>query len=136
MPDYRKSLGSGPPAGTLQLTLFIPSLDAQGAPINQAAWAEDALRVLGTLFRGATAFPPGRGVWRNDSEGGALLFEDVVMITSYADPNALTDEALLSLRHFLHRLGRETGQGEIGLVIGGEYHGITEYDPPTGGKAP
>lgn len=134
MGNLRKALGSGPPAGTLQLTVFIPSQDRVGKPISQEYWREEALRVFGTLFRGATAFPPGRGVWRDDEQGGKLLFEEVVLVTSYADPNALTDEALQVLRAFLHRLGREGNQGEIGIVIGGEYHGITSYDPPEGGK--
>jgi hypothetical protein len=30
---------------------------------------------------------------------------------------------------FLHRMGRETNQGEIGIVIGDKYYGIIEYDP-------
>jgi len=28
----------------------------------------------------------------------------------------------------LHRLGRETNQGEVGIVIGDKYYGITEFD--------
>lgn len=130
MADLRKSLGSGPPAGTLQLTVFIPSQDQDGNPVDSIYWREEALRTFGTLFRGATAFPPGRGVWRNDKKGGELLFEEVVLVTSYADPKSLTEEALAVLRAFLHRMGREARQGEIGIVIGGEYHGITSYDPP------
>ncbi len=129
MPDIRTALGSGPPAGTCQLTLFLPSHTKDGQPLDQHSWREEALRVFGTLFRGATAFPPGRGVWRNDEQGGQLQFDDVLLITSYADPNALTDEALQTLRAFLHRLGREANQGEVGIVVGGEYHGITSYDP-------
>ena len=64
MSDFREQLGAGPPAGTLQVTLFVPSVDRDGKPIGQDRWREDALRTLGRLFRGATAFPPGRGVWR------------------------------------------------------------------------
>ncbi|MCP4664375.1 MAG: hypothetical protein GY856_54020 [bacterium] len=85
--------------------------------------------MLGTLFRGATAFPPGRGVWRDDAQGGRLVFDDTVLVTSYVDPEALSDEALAELRRFLHRLGREARQGEVGVVIGGNYYGITDFDP-------
>jgi hypothetical protein len=43
----------------------------------------------------------------------------------------MTDATLRGLRKFLHRLGREGRQGEIGIVIGGNYYGITEYDNGT-----
>ena len=46
----------------------------------------------------------------------------------YADPAALTDTARSRPRAFLHRLGRETNQGEVGIVIGDKYYGITEFD--------
>ncbi len=41
----------------------------------------------------------------------------------------MTREAQSRLRAFLHRMGREANQGEIGIVIGDKYYGITEYDP-------
>ncbi len=123
-----KLQGAGPPAGTLQITVFIPSVDRDHRPIGQETWAEECLKTLGTLFRGATAFPPGRGVWRDDREGGQLVFDDTVLVTSYVDPEALSDDALARLRQFLHRLGREANQGEVGAVIGGRYYGITDFD--------
>lgn len=128
MSDIHKILGASLPAGTLQITVFIPSVDREHRPIGQEVWAEECLATLGSLFRGATAFPPGRGVWRDDSEEGRLVFDDTVLITSYVDPEALTDETLTRLRKFLHRLGREANQGEVGVVIGGQYYGITEFD--------
>ncbi len=92
--------------------------------------------MLGTLFRGATAFPPGRGVWRDDAQDGRLVFDDTVLVTSYVDPEALTDRTLMEFRRFLHRLGRRGQQGEVGAVIGGNYYGITEFDRPTDERAP
>jgi len=53
---------------------------------------------------------------------GTLLF--VLFV-----PSADVDEvALAELRGFLHRMGRETNQGEVGIVVGDEYHGISEFD--------
>lgn len=128
MEDLREQLGAGPPAGTLQVTLFVPSVDRDGHSIDQARWREETLRVFGRLFRGATAFPPGRGVWRDDDRGGELVFDDTVLVTSYVDPAVLQGSSLRELRRFLHQLGREARQGEIGIVVGGHYYGITEFD--------
>jgi hypothetical protein len=130
MEDLGSALGSGPPAGTLQVTVFLPSVDRDERPISQERWTRDCLAVLGRLFRGATAFPPGRGVWRDDERGGRLVYDDTVLVTSYVDPASLTPGALAELRAFLHRLGREGRQGEVGVVIGGSYYGIQDFDAP------
>ncbi len=123
-------LGSNTPVGTLQITLFVPSVDRHGARIEQERWVVEALTTFGTLFRGATAFPPGRGVWRDDERGGKLVYDDTVMVTAYVAPTVLTTAALAQLRSFLHRMGRDARQGEVGIVIGAKYHGITRYDAP------
>ena len=60
MPDFAATLGASKAASTL-LVLFIPSKDRSNVRIDQAYWVGEALRVLGTLFGGATAFPQGRG---------------------------------------------------------------------------
>ena len=69
---------------------------------------------LGRLFRGATAFPPGKGVWRDDTKGRTFKMD--------------LQKNLPELRTFLHRFGREANQGEVGLIISGDYYGISEYD--------
>lgn len=129
VPDLHTALGAGPPAGTLQVTIFLPSVDRHGVAIDQLFWREETLAVLGRLFRGATAFPPGRGVWRDDRSGD-LVFDDSIMVTSYVAPADFAGEALRRLRSHLHRVGREARQGEVGVVLGDEYFGITEYDEP------
>ena len=63
MVDFAGTLGATKAASTL-LVLFIPSKDRTNQPIDQAFWVEEALRVLGTLFGGATAFPQGKGIRR------------------------------------------------------------------------
>ncbi len=127
--ELHRALGAGPPAGTVQVTLFVPSVDRHEEPIDQAYWCDRALETFGRLFRGATAFPPGRGVWRDDEHGFGLIFEETQMVTSYVPGELLEDaEVLRRLRDFLHELGREAHQGEVGVVIGGIYYGISEYD--------
>jgi hypothetical protein len=116
------------PAGTSQVVLLIPGSDRDGQPIEQERWVDDALLLLGRLFRGATSFPPGKGVWRDDERGGALMIEQTVMVLSYVAPQMLTEEALIEVRNFLLRFGRETTQGEVGVIIDGTYYGYTSFE--------
>jgi hypothetical protein len=112
-----------------QVTLFVPSVDRDGSPIDQSYWTEQALTTFGTLFRGATAFPPGRGVWRDDERGGQLVFDATQMVLSYVPDEVLANEEILKqLRSFLCRLGRDADQGEVGIVIDGTYFGIVDYE--------
>jgi hypothetical protein len=132
MPDFAKALGASKGASTL-LVLFIPSRDRTDQAIEQGYWVEEALQVLGTLFGGATAFPQGKGVWRDDAQGGKLLFDEPVVIQCYTSEQAIDQQAAV-LRDFLYRMGREARQGAIGLVIDRDYLEIgvplEEITPP------
>jgi hypothetical protein len=119
MPDFAGTLGASKGAAAL-LVLFIPSKDRNDQPIDQGFWVEHALQALGTLFGGATAFPQGRGVWRDDAQGGKLLFDEPVVIQCYTSEQAIESRAD-ELKVFLHRMGREARQGAIGLVIDRDY---------------
>jgi hypothetical protein len=119
MPDFAGALGASKAASAL-LVLFIPSKDRSDQPIDQRFWVEEALNALGSLFGGATAFPQGRGIWRDDAQGGKLLFDEPVIIQCYTSEYILEQQIEL-LRAFLHRMGREARQGAIGLVIDGDY---------------
>lgn len=120
---FRSSL----PTGTSLVVIFVPSKDRLGEPIDQEYWVDEVLTTLGRLFRGATAYPRGKGVWRDDDRDGVLLREEPVIVFSYAACEALTIEALTQLYGTLSRMGQEANQGEIGVIIDGKYYGITEY---------
>ena len=123
-----RALGASQPLGTAHLMIFVPSADRNGKKLRGPSWTNPTLRTLGRLFRGATAYPKGLGVWRDDGAGGKLIFDDTTIVFSYVAPKDLAPEALGELREFLHRLGRETHQGEVGLVLDGHYIGITKFD--------
>src|SRR5437763_1716888 len=125
--DPQTVFHSALPVGTSLLVVFVPGRDREGPPIDQDYWVDEVLGTLGRLFRGATAYPRGKGVWRDDERGGVLLTEEPVIVFSYAASPDLTVEALTALYRTLARLGRETKQGEVGVVIDGKYYGITDY---------
>jgi hypothetical protein len=87
--------------------------------------------MLGTHFRGGTAFPQGHGVWRDDAQGGMLLCDNPVVIQCYTSEELLERRGL-ELRTFLVRLGTETRQGAVGLVIDRDY---LEIEFPMPGEA-
>jgi hypothetical protein len=111
------------------VVLFVPSVERDGATaINQDYWVNVALETLGQLFGGATAFPRAKGVWRDDEMGNALIRDETVVIHCYTSPAEISDpDRLDRLAAFCRRLGRETHQGEIGLVIGDEYLAFREF---------
>jgi hypothetical protein len=115
------------PVGTSLIVIFVPNRDRDAQPIDQEYWVDEILTVLGRLFRGATAYPRGRGIWRDDERGGTLLQEEPVIVFSYVAEADLTTTALSELYRTLSRMGRQANQGEIGVVIDGKYYGITEY---------
>ena len=45
------------------------------------------------LFGGATAFPQGKGVWRDDAQGGKLLFDEPVVIQCYTSEQKIESRA-------------------------------------------
>jgi hypothetical protein len=98
------------------LVLFIPSVDRHTQPIDQPAWEKAALEVLGKCFGGATAFPKGRGVWRDDQQAGKLIFDEPIVIHCYTSLEAIKHHHG-EFRDFLVKMGTETHQGAVGFVI-------------------
>ena len=119
-PEARKSV---------LLVLFIPSVERDGVtPIDQDRWVEEALRMFGGVFGGATAYPRARGVWRDDERDRQLVADEPVVMHCYTTAEDIEDEQnLAELAAFCRRMGRETHQGEIGLIIGNEYFAIREF---------
>lgn len=70
-------------------------------------------------------------MWRDDERGGVLVFDEPVVVHCYTTPHDIEEEGKLKgLAAFCRRMGRETNQGEIGLVIADEYFAIRDYTEP------
>src|SRR3972149_2909470 len=109
--------------------LFIPSVERDGAtPVDQNFWVDAALEIFGAVFGGATAYPRAKGIRRDDERGGYLVRDEPVVIHCYTTPERIEDDgALAELGSFCRRMGREAGQGEVGLVVGEEYFAIRDF---------
>ena len=111
------------------VVLFVPSVERDGVtPVDQDYWVEAALTTLGRVFGGATAYPRAKGIWRDDELGGHLVRDEPVVVHCYTTSERIEDEdALSELGSFCRRLGREAGQGEVGVVVGDEYFAIRDF---------
>lgn len=124
--------GRSPLAGgrkRVLVVLFVPSVERDGkTPIDQPRWRDLALEMFGRVFGGATAYPKAKGIWRDDERGGALVKDEPVVVHCYTTPTEIEDGGnLAELGSFCRKMGRETRQGEIGLVVGDEYFAIRDF---------
>jgi hypothetical protein len=111
------------------VVLFVPSVERDGSTeINQQLWVEKALEMFGRVFGGATAFPRAKGIWRDDEREGRLVRDNPVVMHCYVEPEAIENtDNLAVLAAFCREMGRETNQGEVGLVIDDEYLSFTSF---------
>jgi len=120
------ALGAEKSVSTQCFSIYIPNKDRTGAEIgNQRKWILEAIRLLTEINDGATAMPPVEGAWRNDA--GEIIWENPVVVYSYIRTEAFLSN-IARLREFLHRMGRETNQGEIAFEFGERFYRIRKFD--------
>lgn len=123
--DWLGAVGGQPRDVTL--TVFVPSETRDGAAINHQFWRNETLTVMASLFGGATAVE-GTGAWRDDERGATIKLEQVSVVVSMTSDSAWNRDTVTKLGSFLRRMGRETYQGEVGVVVNGQYLPIQEFN--------
>jgi hypothetical protein len=108
------------------VSIFVPSQTRDGMLIDHAAWQLETLEIMARLFGGATVIEC-QGAWRDDERGGAIGIEKVSTVYSLMAESSWNKKTVTELAKFLHRMGRESDQGEVGLVVNGRYFPIREF---------
>jgi hypothetical protein len=109
--DLATAFGAAESAAIERLVFYIPSRDQKVIEFDPAPWVEEALMLLSDIGGSATALPPVDGAWQNP-DTGHLVREKIVLVYSYVDGGKF-ETSIARIREFLHRMGRETDQGEI-----------------------
>jgi len=110
--------------------LIIPSHYKEGKTdkplMNQEFWAGAAMDLFADLYTGATAFQTFQGIYKDTD--GEVYRDKPILIESYVERSRLVDETTLQqLLDFAKRMGRETRQKAVGLIINDVFHPITEF---------
>jgi len=122
-----KALGAAAASSVQVLTLYIPNKDRNGRRLDdQEIWVRLAADLLARIGGGVTVLPPCRGGWLNP-ETKDIVWEEPILVYTYVRPDEF-EELLPELRSFLHRLGRETSQGEVACEFDGHFYRITNFD--------
>lgn len=125
--DIAEAFGASDSSSNQVLTLYIPNKDRFGEEIGtQRKWVLEAAKLLAHIGGGVTVMPPTEGGWF-DKEYGRVVWERPVLVYTYIKPEAFIEKLPL-LRAFLHRLGRDTKQGEIAVEFDGVFYRITKFD--------
>ena len=108
--------------------LFIPSHDRDEKELQtRDLWADAALDLFAELFGGATAFDTYAGIYR-DKVRGKDLRDKPILVESYTEISRIRDvENLNRLVSFMKRMGKETRQAAVAVVIDNQFHEITDY---------
>jgi hypothetical protein len=125
--DLAGQLGAHQDVSHQMLTLYIPDKDRYNKEIGvQRKWVLEAAELLISMGGGVTIMPPTEGGWL-DEENDIIIWERPIIVYTYVEADRFY-ERLPQLRELLHRMGRETDQGEIVVEFDGDFYRITQYD--------
>jgi hypothetical protein len=125
--DIATATGAAAVPSTQCITLYIPDRDKHGKEIgNQRHWVLAAADLLAEVGGGFTIEPASEGGWL-DPDTKTIVWDKTVQIYSYIKPENFVP-FLPKLRGFLHRLGRETNQGEIAFEFDGRFYRLWNFE--------
>ena len=125
--DLGQALGADAGVSSQCFTVYVPNKDRYGKEFgNQRKWVLEAIRLLSELNGGASAMPPVEGGWMDDED--EIIWENPVVVYSFIRIESFLAN-LPRVREFLHRMGRETEQGEVAFEFADRFYRIRTFDP-------
>src|SRR5687767_1878981 len=111
---------------TQALYLYIPDKDQHGNEIGtQRKWVLEAANIFAKIGGGVTVLPAAEGGWQRPD--GNIIWERPVLVYTFIRADEFFAR-LAELREFLHRMGRETNQGEVAIQLDDRFYRITQFD--------
>ena len=124
--DIATVMGSEPPSVHV-FAVYVPNKDRDGIEIGtQRKWVLEAVTLLGEINGGSTALNV-EGSWLNP-ETNRPVFDHPVYVFSFIKDGDEFRDRLPKIRLFLHRMGRETNQGEVAFEFDHDFYRITKFD--------
>jgi len=102
------------------LAVFVPSRTRDGDSIDHQRWRNETVRLMSGLFGGATSLAA-YGGWLDEERNDEIKEEGVSIVWSFYEREEWDEEAATQVRDFVYRMGGETKQGAVGLVLMGHY---------------
>jgi hypothetical protein len=125
--DLGAALGAEPDESIEALVIYVPNKDRDGVEFgNQRHWVLEAARLLTRIGGGVTIEPAVEGGWFNE-ETKSIVWENPIKVLCYVQADLFIAH-LTELREFVHRLGRETRQGEVAVEFSGRFYRIRRFD--------
>jgi hypothetical protein len=107
--------------------IFIPSHDKKVKELrDQDVWAAEAVDLFAKVFGGATGFQNLLGTWF-DPEQDKVLPDSPIMIQSLVKEEKLTEANLKRVLEFGRRMGRETNQACVGVVVNDVMYELLDF---------
>ena len=125
--ELQRLLGAHGDTKNQYVCIFVPSLTRDGSSIDHEFWRSETVRLLSRLFGGATSVYAFGG-WLDEEMGGEVKEEKVSLVVSFFSADELSKNAVLALKRFAHRMGREAQQGEIGILLGNQFLRFRRFD--------
>ena len=124
--DLAAAFGAEPGSPIQCIRIYVPNKDRHGKEFGaQRKWVLEALKLLTELNGGATAMPQVEGTWRSDD--AVVVWENPVVVYSYVQTDQFVAN-VARIREFLHRMGRQTDQGEIAVEFNDKFFRIRTFD--------
>jgi hypothetical protein len=124
--DIVAALGSDAGVSVQRFAVYVPNKTKKGEEFGtQRKWVLGSDRTAGGTERRSDGHAARGGCWMGDDN--KIVWEHPIVVYSFIRPKEFIAN-LPRVREFLHRMGRETDQGEVAFEFGSDFFRIRTFD--------